>query len=127
MTFRYNMLDNDGNEKLKFDWFILHRVENVAGESLQKLWIFFLVNGTKDCRLHPPSGIHHRTVRDFTREVVTREGFALFQRTNECLAEEDDGQVDSDAVALVGGLDVRERDGNFELELIWNSIFGIFL
>lgn len=104
LTCTTKITNNDGKKKLKFDWFILHRVQNVAGEALEKLWILFLVNGTKDCRLHPAAGIDDRTVRDFAREIVAGELFAVFQRSNECLAEKNDRQIDADALSLICGL-----------------------
>lgn len=92
-------MHNNDEIKLKLDRFILHRVEDVAGEALQKLWILFFVNGTKDGRLDPPAWIDDGTVRDLTCEVVACEGFTFFEGSDECLAEKYDGQQDSNAVS----------------------------
>lgn len=97
-------MHNNDELKLKLDRFIFHRVKDVAGEALQKLWILFFVNGTKDCRLDPPTGIDDWTVRDFTCEVISGESFTFFEGSDECLAEKYDGQQDSNAVALIFGL-----------------------
>lgn len=47
MTFSYK-LAFIYEQKLKLNRFIFDCVENIAGESFQKLWILFLVNRTKD-------------------------------------------------------------------------------